>query len=118
MTTAPDDTVLNAWLDGELTPERRAEVDAWVRDNPEEAARVRLWAADGEALRAQLDGVLDEPVPQPLEQVVWRKSPATLAGRWGSGWSAGAVGLSGPASAWKRWAAALVVFALGGATGA
>ena len=84
MNTAPDDHTLHAWLDGELLPERRAEVDAWLREHPEAAARVRLWAADGAALRAQLDGVLDEPIPPRLAQAVWR--PSTGRDVWGSGW--------------------------------
>lgn len=92
-----DDLSLHAWLDGELTPERRAEVEAWLQANPEDAARVRLWAADRELLRTRLDAVLDEPVPAALERVLWRKA-------LGAGW--------------PRWAAALAVFALGGALGA
>ena len=98
---APDDTLLSAWLDDELPPEQRAEVEAWLRENPEDAARVRLWAADAEALRVRLDTVLTEPVPQALTQVAWRKAPDTL-----------------PALRWQRWAAAFAVFVIGGATGA
>ena len=98
---APDDTLLSAWLDDELPPEQRAEVEAWLRENPEDAARVRLWAADAEALRVRLDTVLTEPVPQALAQVAWRKAPDTL-----------------PALRWQRWAAAFAVFVIGGATGA
>jgi anti-sigma factor RsiW len=101
---APDDTVLHAWLDGELAPERRAEVEAWLRDHPEHAARVRLWAADRDALRARLDGVLDEAVPEALQQIVWRKAPAAWRWPWHEGW--------------QRLAAAVAVFALGGALGA
>ena len=104
---APDDTLLSAWLDDELAPEQRAEVEAWLREHPEDAARVRLWAADRAALRAQLDGVLDEPVPQALAQVLWRKSPATVASL-PFGLGAGA----------RRWAAGVALFVLGGATGA
>jgi anti-sigma factor RsiW len=99
---APDDSVLHAWLDGELPHDRRAEVDAWLHDHPEEAARVRLWAADRDALRARLDGVLDEPVPDALVQVVWSRPSR----RWA--WTEG----------WQRWAAGLAVFALGGVLGA
>ena len=33
-------------------------------NTPHDAARVRLWAADRDALRAHLDPVLGEPVPQ------------------------------------------------------
>ncbi len=73
-----DDRLLSAWLDGELAaPERaddRARVDAWLREHPEDAARVRLWAADEEALRARFGPIADEPVPQALQRAVWRRS--------------------------------------------
>ena len=98
-----DDTLLHAWLDGELAPERHAEIDAWLAAHPEDEARVRRWAADGGALRERFDPVLGEPVPQALAQVVWRKAPQTLAM---------------PGEGWLRWAAVLAVFALGGAVGA
>lgn len=97
----PDDDTLNAWLDDELAPEQRAEVEAWLRDHPHDAARVRLWAADAQALRAQLESVLAEPVPQRLAQLVWTHAPGAVRG-----------------SGWQRWAAAALVFALGGAVGA
>ena len=75
MSSAPDDTLLHAWLDGELLPERRAEIEAWLQAHPDDAARVRLWAADRDALRARFDAVLGEA----LAQVVWRKAPLALA---------------------------------------
>ena len=98
-----DDTLLNAWLDDELANDDRARVEAWLRDHPEDAARVRLWAADAEGLRARLDNVLAEPVPQRLTQVVWSQAPATAASS---------------NTGWMRWAAAFAVFVLGGAVGA
>ena len=107
MSSAPDDTLLHAWLDGELLPERRAEIEAWLQVHPDDAARVRLWTADRDALRVRFDAVLGEPVPQALAQVVWRKAPLALASpgfRFGSGWG--------------RSAAAFAVFLLGGSAGA
>jgi anti-sigma factor RsiW len=95
-----DDILLNAWLDDELDSDERVRVEAWLRDHPEEAARVRLWAADGEALRARLDSVLAEAVPQRLTQTVWSRAPARMN------------------TGWMRWAAAFAVFALGGLVGA
>ena len=109
--TAPfSDTTLNAWLDGELPADQRAEVEAWLRDHPEHAARVRLWAADGEALRARLDPVLAEAVPQRLTDLALSASPSYRSS-------------SAPHGVWlwasrRRWAAALAFFVLGGATGA
>ena len=67
--SSPDDftdTDLSAWLDGELSAERRQQIDPWLHDHPEAAARARLWAADRDALRARLDPVLGEPVPPAL----------------------------------------------------
>ncbi len=98
----PSDSQLSAWLDDQLDGDERTRVDAWLRDHPEDAARVRLWAADGEALRARLDAVLAEPVPASLEQAVWRRGPARGAAFAG----------------WQRWAAGVAIFALGGMLGA
>ncbi|MFT3818655.1 MAG: anti-sigma factor [Rubrivivax sp.] len=78
------DELLSAWLDGELKgPEHAAEhaaVEAWLREHPEDAARLRLWAADAEGLRARLAPVLDEPVPEGLRAVVARRP--FVAARW------------------------------------
>jgi len=101
MNTAPDDTLLSAWIDGELPAEQRAEVEAWLREHPDDAARVRAWSADARSLRAALDPVLDETVPVALTQTVWRKGPALL-----------------PNLGWARLAAAFALFVLGGAVGA
>ncbi|MEO6032065.1 MAG: anti-sigma factor [Burkholderiaceae bacterium] len=92
-----DDSLLHAWLDGELGPERHAEVEVWLRANPEDAARVRLWAADRDVLRARLNPVLEEPVPDALTRTVWRgRTPLR----------------------WRTAAAALALFAVGGIVGA
>ena len=100
MNTPIDDTVLHAWLDGELPAEQREQVERWLQEHPEDAAKLRLWSADAQALRATFEPVLDEPVPQRLTQIVWNHGPATLA------------------APWQRWAAAFAVFVLGGAVGA
>ena len=92
-----DDITLHAWFDGELPPEQAAVVEARLRENPDLATRVRLWRADRDALRAQLDAVLLEPVPPRLTQSVWQ-APARRR-----------MGL---------WAAGLALFVLGGGTGA
>jgi anti-sigma factor RsiW len=94
------DTELSAWLDGALEPERRAKLDAWLREQPEAAARVRLWAADRDALRARLDPVLGEPVPAALvhgvlqerAQARWAQA-AVVAGLLMAGALIGAAGM-------------------------
>ncbi|MEO6408582.1 MAG: anti-sigma factor [Burkholderiaceae bacterium] len=100
MNTPIDDNLLHAWLDNELASEQREQVERWLQDHPEDAARVRLWSADAQAMRATLEPILSDPVPQRLTQIVWNRAPATLA------------------APWQRWAAAVAVFVLGGAVGA
>lgn len=82
----PDDPTLSAWLDSELDDAERSRVDAWLRDHPDDMARVRLWAADRDALRARLGPQVDEPVPAHLEALVMRgavpTAPAANASRW------------------------------------
>ena len=94
------DTDLSAWLDGELDAERRAQVDAWLHDNPEAGARVRLWAADRDALRARWDPVLGEPLPAALVDQVWQvpalprwAQAAAMAGLLVAGGVIGAAGM-------------------------
>ena len=80
----PSDEQLSAWLDGELDEPARAAVDAWLREHPEDAARVRLWSADRDALRARFDPVLGEAVPEALRQTVLqagRRAPPAAAWR-------------------------------------
>lgn len=82
-TQRPDDDLISAWLDGELEGADSDRVQAWLRDHPEDAARVRLWAADRDALRARLQPVLDEQVPERLTQAVWhRQRGNSLRGPW------------------------------------
>lgn len=104
--TRPNDELLSAWLDGELETAQRTEVDEWLQAHPEDAARVRLWAADREAVAARFESVLAEPVPPRLEQIVWTRAVQ----RAGS-----------DARAWTAVAAAVLSFVVGatlGATGA
>jgi anti-sigma factor RsiW len=100
----PDEIRLSAWIDGELDAAGRAQVDAWLRDHPEDAARLRLWAADRDALRARFDPVLDEPVPAALLHTV----------RHG-GRSAAAPAARAP---WRRMAIAAGLLLTGGVVGA
>jgi anti-sigma factor RsiW len=72
-TQRPDDALLSAWLDGEVEGADCARIQAWLQEHPEDTALVRLWAADRDALRARFASVLDEPIPERLTQVVWRR---------------------------------------------
>jgi len=77
-----DDALLSAWLDDELDAVQRERVEAWLREHPEDAARVRLWAADRDALRARLDPVLDEPLPPKLAHTLWNHRGPAQRTRW------------------------------------
>lgn len=57
---------LQAYVDGVAGQARRAEVEAYLVERPEEAARIRAYRAQDAALRTLFDPVLDEPVPAAL----------------------------------------------------
>ncbi len=57
---------LHAYVDGQLDPERREQVRAWLQAHPEELRRVQRWEEQLAGLRIAYDPVLDEPVPMRL----------------------------------------------------
>jgi anti-sigma factor RsiW len=57
---------LQAFVDGRLSPARRAAVEAWLATRPDEAERAAGYARIGEDLRAAFDPMLHEPIPQRL----------------------------------------------------
>lgn len=75
---------LHAYVDGNLPAGRRAEVDAYLAQRPDELERVRAYAAQNLELRALFNPVLDEPVPSRLtmpkkRQWQWQRLVAGLA---------------------------------------
>jgi anti-sigma factor RsiW len=91
---------LHAYVDGELPPERREAVAAWLSTHPEEAARVAGWRAQAESIRARYGTVAEEPVPERLHLDFLARYARLSRRVW-----IGAV------------AAALVAFIAGGGTG-
>jgi anti-sigma factor RsiW len=77
---------LHAYVDAALTPARRAEVEAYLAEYPEDAARVRAYQAQNQALKALFNPVLNEPLPdnlhalaaQPLSSTVNREKQPNL----------------------------------------
>jgi anti-sigma factor RsiW len=126
----PGDERLSAWLDGELDEAECQRVQAWLAAHPEDAARVRLWAADRDALRSRLDAELEEapaaawrarvlgddrrpvgwPAPRWLAAAAVLALASGLAGGWGGAWwvrqHAAGDTLAAAASTWPRFAAA------------
>jgi anti-sigma factor RsiW len=88
---------LHAYVDGELPDDRCANVEAWLKSHPDDAARVAAWRAMAETLQRRYGGVVDEAVPKRLEieKIIGRPQ------RW----------------IWGAVAAALVAFIAGGAIG-
>jgi anti-sigma factor RsiW len=90
---------LHGYVDGLIDGARRAEVDAYLRDHPDVAARTASYAKQRDILRASLAPIAEEPVPLRLN--ISRMIEARRAGI-------------------RKWvaalAAALLVF-LGGSTG-
>lgn len=57
----PSEDELHAYVDDRLEPTRRAEVQAWLTANPEQAARIEAWRNDARRLRTALAGFGDQP---------------------------------------------------------
>ncbi|MDB5596686.1 MAG: putative transrane anti-sigma factor [Hyphomicrobiales bacterium] len=74
-----NDAELNALVDGELLPERRAQVESWLTDQPEAAARVESWRRQNDILRAAFSRIAHEAVPQALAlAIAGPKAQSTL----------------------------------------
>ncbi len=78
---------MHAYVDGALSDSARAEIEAWLASHPEDAERLRAYIEQNALLRSLYNSVLDEPVPAALLAVRPR--------------------------AWRRYAAAAAIFALG-----
>ena len=81
------DDDLHAYVDGRLLPARRAEVEAWLADHPEDALRAQFYGRVNAELHRRFDPVLAEPVGDAMAR------PTT--GRGTSAWRRGAI-----AAAW------------------
>ena len=58
-----DDAMLHAYVDAELDQRAVAEVEAWLRENPEDMARVADWKRQSQELKRVYDAVAGEPLP-------------------------------------------------------
>lgn len=96
-TVSEDD--LQAYVDGWLDPARRAAVERYLAEHPDEASRLSAYQRHGEALRAALRGPEGEAVPTRLLR------------------SARGGAMRGRAPWWRRTAAALLLLALGAGAG-
>jgi anti-sigma factor RsiW len=60
MNQAVNESKLHAYVDGALTAVERREVEVYLEANPDEAARVRAYVAQNQAMHRLFDPVLDE----------------------------------------------------------
>lgn len=114
--TVVTEAEVHAYVDGTLPEARRAEVEQYLAEHPEEAERVAAYRQQNEALRALFDPVLDEPLPERLtvRRRWWKRAPLQYAAAvaWIAlggviGWNLHAYTVSprGEPQAWARRAA-------------
>lgn len=72
---------LHGYVDGVLTPSRRAAVEAYLADHADVAARVAAYAAQRDALRAAYAPIADEPIPVRLKPEHIRNRRRPLIGQ-------------------------------------
>lgn len=65
--TPVTDDELHAYVDGELKPDRRKVVEAWLGAHPADAARVAAWRAHAELIRVRYGGIARGAVPPTLD---------------------------------------------------
>lgn len=71
----PTQADLNAYIDGELSPDRRAAVEEWLTDHPGEAKRIADLRRVGERLRAHYAPVAGEPLPERIWAMLSGEAP-------------------------------------------
>src|SRR5262249_31404150 len=69
----PTDEELNAYLDGELTEDRRAAVSAYLRNHPADARRFDAYRTDGEAIARPFARAGQARVSKPTRSSSWRR---------------------------------------------
>ena len=87
---------LHAYIDGQLEPERQAEMEAYLAQRPDEAQRLAVYRAQTRGLRALYAPVLLETLPPRLVQAALPRQP-WYAQRLAAGI---AIALVSTASAW------------------
>lgn len=69
---------LVAYVDGRLPTERRADVEAYLALNSEDAARVVAWQQQADDLRAHFADDLNDPVPAEMAALFAAQRPSVL----------------------------------------
>ncbi|MFV3406296.1 anti-sigma factor family protein [Pseudomonas sp. NY15463] len=69
----PTEYELHAFVDDRLEPLRRAQVEAWLAANPQQAAQLEAWRNDARRLRAALAGFAEQPSDPALDLAPLRR---------------------------------------------
>lgn len=82
-----NESELQSLVDGRLGAGRRREIELWLADNPDEAARLGDYREQVQRLHEHFDPLLDEALPEHLRRLAERPSPppglrARLFGAW------------------------------------
>jgi anti-sigma factor RsiW len=76
---------LQAYVDARLDPERRAAVEAWLAQRPEEAERIAAYRRLAHEVRAAYDALAAQPLPPHFARWRarrWWSRPAAVAAAW------------------------------------
>lgn len=83
--TLPDRPIteeeLHAYVDGGLDRARRLNIALYLARHPIEAARTEAFRAQKEGIRVLFDPVLDQPVPERLRRMTFRRAARALLRR-------------------------------------
>ena len=65
-----EESMLHAYVDGELDQSAIAEVEAWLKENPADDARVSAWQTQARRLKQAFDPITSEPLPPELTKTL------------------------------------------------
>ncbi len=103
----PDEAELQAYVDKQLDDERRAQIDRWLEENPEDAATLAHYQAQNQALHDAFEPLLARPTPQRF-RTIERQQQRSISPLWriaavlaliigaGGGWGANELLRAGP----------------------
>lgn len=77
-TYIPSEAELQAYVDGQLSPTQRTQVEVYLAEHPDVAEQVSAYQKQNQLLHGLFDHVLDEPLPERLTSVTTTKSRRKL----------------------------------------
>ena len=78
-TLQPSENDLHAYVDNQLDPAKRDDLEQWLAENPEQAKKVSHWQKQQQAIQQAFASELAEPIPEHLKQAARRPTPKNTA---------------------------------------